>query len=502
MTARPVLSDVGLAVAVVAGLILTFAFAPFGQFWIAPLSYAALIVAWRGADPRRAFRLGFAFGVASFLGGVHWVYISIHDYGPAPVAFAAAVTVLLVTLLAVFPAIAGWVAARWFTTDGPAAWLGVFPAVWTLVEWLRGWVFTGFGWLSAGYTQTDSWIMGFAPLGGLHFMGWAVLLTAGAIVMLVRGSARQRAVAAVFAASIWVVAWLIGSTSWTEPLEEELSVALVQGAVPQELKWEVEQFAPTLELYRGLTYESAGSELIVWPEAAIPTLYGNVGEYLTEIQEWADRNGSEILLGILRADPERSAVQNTIVALGESHSFYIKRHLVPYGEYFPVPGFVRNWLRLMSLPYNDARPGPADQPPLQIAGQRIAASICYEDVFGAEQLHYLPDATLLVNVSNDAWFGDSIAPHQHLQIARVRAAEAGRFMLRATNTGVSGIIDTTGAVVATSPQFEPHVLRGVVRGYRGSTPYARWGNYAVIAACLLVLLAQLSTTKFTMRPGT
>ena len=180
----------------------------------------------------------------------------------------------------------------------------------------------------------------------------------------------------------------------------------------------------------------------------------------------------------------------------------MKRHLVPYGEYFPVPGFVRNWLRLMNLPYSDVVPGEAGQPPLEVAGETVAVTICYEDVFGAEQLHYLPDATLLVNVSNDAWFGDSIAPPQHLQIARVRAAEVGRYLLRATNTGISGIIDPRGDVVAFSPSFEPHVLRGVVWGFTGSTPYARWGNYAVVTAMLVLLLSQSLTTKFTIRPAT
>jgi apolipoprotein N-acyltransferase len=160
---------------------------------------------------------------------------------------------------------------------------------------------------------------------------------------------------------------------------------------------------------------------------------------------------------------------------------------VPFGEYFPVPDFMRQWLRLMSLPYVDAEPGPPEQPPLAVAGERIAATICYENLFGAEQLHYLPEATLLVNVSNDAWFGDSIAPHQHLQIARVRAAEAGRYMLRSTNNGITAIIDPLGNVSARIPQFEPGVLDGAVQGFTGATPYARVGNYLVVSGAFAVL---------------
>ena len=495
-------ANLNLPLVIVAGGLLTFAFAPFDLFWIAPLSYAALIYAWRGATPRRAFLLGFSFGAASFLGGVHWVYISIHDFGQAHAALAIVLTIALVVILALFVAASGWLAARWFVTDGPRAWLGVFPALWVLTEWSRGWILSGFGWLAAGYSQTDSWLMGYAALGGVHVMSWAVLLTAGALVMLCTGPTRARAVAGVLALSLWAGGYLANGTSWTQPRGNLLTVALVQGAVPQDLKWQAAQFVPTLDLYRDLTYQSEGSRLIVWPEAAVPAFYEQVSGYLADIEAWADQHGSNVMLGILRDDPAGGAFQNSLVALGDPSTFYVKRHLVPYGEYFPVPGFIRDWLRLMSLPYSDAVPGPDGQPPLDFAGERIAVTICYEDVFGAEQLHYLPEATLLVNVSNDAWFGNSIAPHQHLQIARVRAAEAGRYLLRATNTGVSGIIDPHGRVVAASPQFEPHVLKGTVEGFTGLTPYARWGNTGVVIAALLVLLLQLPITKFTIRPGT
>jgi apolipoprotein N-acyltransferase len=228
-----------------------------------------------------------------------------------------------------------------------------------------------------------------------------------------------------------------------------------------------------------------------------------VPDYLGELRAWSEAHRSEVMFGILRRTPgDANTFQNILVALTEPEQLYVKRHLVPFGEYFPVPDFVRSWMRLMSLPYTDATPGAHDQPPVQIAGELAAVTICYEEVFGAEQLHYLPEATLLVNVSNDAWFGDSIAPHQHLQIARVRAAEAGRYLLRATNTGVTAIIDPHGAIVTRGAQFEPVVLNATVRGYTGATPYARWGNYPVIVAALLALLVQLPITKFRIRPGT
>jgi apolipoprotein N-acyltransferase len=477
------------------GALLPLAFAPFELFFVAPLSYAALLFLWRDATPREAFLTGTVFGVGSFGAGTYWTYIAIHDFGGAPMPLAVLVSSALVLTLALFIGAAGWIAARFFKTSGAVAWLGTLPAVFVLTEWLRGWMFTGFGWLSAGYSQTNSWLAGLAPVLGVHGMSLAVLVIAGALVTLALGTRRERAVAVVGVAVVAVAGYAAGAKSWTEPKDRELSVALVQGAVEQDLKWRPDLLPGTLALYFGLTQQNAGTDLIVWPEAAIPDLYERQREFLRDVHAWSERHDSTVLLGILGLPPagaaESAAFQNVLIALTDEPGFYVKRHLVPFGEYFPVPGFFRNWLRLLDLPYTDGVPGPKDQPPLAAAGERIAVTICYEDVFGAEQLGSLPDATLLVNVSNDAWFGNSIAPHQHLQIAQVRAAEAGRYLLRSTNNGVTAVIDPRGRVVDTIPQFEAAVLKAAVRGYTGATPYARWGNYPVIVVTLMVLLVQL-----------
>jgi apolipoprotein N-acyltransferase len=490
-----------------AGALLPLAFAPYDQFWIAPLSYAVLFYLWGDLAPRRGFWIGVAYGLGSFGTGTYWTYIAIHDFGGAPIAMAVAVSFALMFAMALFIGAAGFVAARWLKTSGPLAWLGTLPALWVLTEWLRGWLFTGFGWLAAGYSQTDSMLMAYAPLLGIYGMSWAVLLLAGSIVSLAAGPTRARVAAAVTIGAVAAVGFAAGRHAWTEPKERDLRVALVQGAVQQDLKWRPDLLPGTKALYFGLTQQHADADLIVWPEAAIPDLYERNAEFLGDVRAWSQRSDSAVLLGILRRPPEGAAAtatfQNVLVALTDPPVTYVKRHLVPFGEYYPVPGFVRNWLKVLDLPYSDGVPGARDQPALDAAGERIAVTICYEDVFGAEQLHYLPDATLLVNVSNDAWFGDSIAPHQHLQIAQVRAAEAGRYLLRSTNTGVTAVIDPKGRVTATIPQFEAAVLTQTVRGYTGATPYARWGNYPVIAAALLILVVQLPPmTKFRIRPRT
>jgi apolipoprotein N-acyltransferase len=484
--------------AAVAGAVLPLAFAPFGQFWIAPLAYAALLYLWRDAAPWRAARIGFVFGAGAFGAGTYWTYIAVRIIGGAPLLVAGFLTLGLVAVCAAFIALAGYVAARWFTTKGALAWLGVLPALFVLTEWMRGWMFSGFGWLSAGYSQTDSWLMGYAPLAGLHAMGYAVLLTAGAVVTLVLGTHRERAAAGVVALAVWGLGLVAHDHEFTQPKERAISVVLVQGAIAQDEKWKPEQLAGTLELYRGLSEENAGANLIVWPEAAVPTLIESVRGYVADVRKTLAKSGSTVLLGALRLPPGESSdesFQNILVALSDPIQVYVKRHLVPFGEYFPVPGFIRDWMRYMNLPTGDAVSGAADQPPLEAAGERVAITICYEDVFGAEQLHYLPEATLLVNVTNDAWFGRSVAPHQHLQIARVRAAEAGRYLLRAANTGVTAVVDPRGRVVATVPQFETAVLKSTVRGYTGATPYARVGNYAVLALIVLVLAASYAAKR-------
>ena len=481
-----------------AGAVLPLAFAPFGLFLIAPLSYAALLYLWRDAAPWRAARIGFVYGCGGFGFGTYWTYIAVRIIGGAPLPVAGFLTIGLVAVCAAFIALAGYVAARWFRARGAVAWLGVLPGLFVLTEWMRGWMFSGFGWLSAGYSQTDSWLMGLAPIAGVHAMSYAVLLTAGAVVTLALGTHRERAVALVVAAAVWGAGFAGHDHDFTQPKQRALNVVLVQGAIAQDEKWKPEQLPGTLALYEGLTRPNAGADLIVWPEAAVPTLIEYVPTYLPALRKTLGKSGATVLLGALRLPPgveSEESFQNILVALTDPMQIYVKRHLVPFGEYFPVPGFIRDWMRYMNLPTGDAVSGAADQPPLDAAGERVAITICYEDVFGAEQLHYLPDATLLVNVTNDAWFGKSIAPHQHLQIARVRAAEAGRYLLRAANTGITAVIDPRGRVLATVPQFEAGVLKHTVRGYAGATPYARAGNYAVLGLVVLVLVAGYAANR-------
>jgi apolipoprotein N-acyltransferase len=484
---------------ILAGAVLPLAFAPYEQFWLAPLSYAVLLYLWSGAEPRRALGLGFAYGCASFGLGTYWTYIAVRIIGQAPVFIGVLLTVGLTVVLAAFIALAGWAAARAFRSRGAVAWLVTLPALFVLTEWLRGWMFTGFGWLAAGYSQTDSWLMGYAPAAGIHAMSWAVLVTSGALLTLWLGSHRERAVAAVALLAVWLGGLALRDRELTLANENTLEVALATAAVPQETKYDLAQLQPTLALYAELTRQGAGADLIVWPEAAIPVPIELVGAWLETVRRRAAEQGGTLLLGALRTVPATGDVaetyENALLALTDEPQVYVKRHLVPFGEFYPVPGFIRDWMRLMNLPYIDLGVGADDQPLLVVAGERLGITICYEDVFGAEQLRHLADTTLLVNVSNDGWFGDSIAIPQHLQIARVRAAEAGRFLVRAANRGITAVIDPHGRVVETIEPFRAGVLRATVRGYTGATPYARVGNYLVVVLALVALVAVFAASR-------
>ncbi len=474
--------------ALIAGAALPLAFAPFGWHPVAVLSPAALWWLWEGLDPRSSARIGFAWGAGAFLSGTYWLYISIHVFGEAPLAVAIFLMLGLVAIMALYPALVGYLCGR-VGGGGAARWVLLLPGAWTVAEWLRGWFASGFPWLSLGYSQTDAWAGGYAPVAGVYGVGLAVALLAGAALTLLRGRRVERVVALVVAGVVLAGGKLLGERGWTEPTGRTVDVALVQGAVPQDRKWLPEQREPTKALYRRLSVASAGADLVVWPEAAIPAVAHEELDYLAAVEADLRGRGTDLMLGMLEQDPSTGGYFNSLIVLGDAPGVYRKRHLVPFGEYFPVPDFVRDWMRLMSLPYVDISSGPARPAPLVAAGEPLALSICYEDAFGAEQRSFLPAATLMVNVSNDAWFGDSIAPHQHLQIARMRAMEARRYLLRATNTGISAVIRPDGRLAAASPQFETDVLEAAVEPREGATPWARRGNApAVVLAVLLAVV--------------
>ena len=471
------------------GALQSLAFAPFDLWPLGPLCLAALWLLWRGLPPGRAAWVGFFFSAGLFLSGTYWLYTSIHVLGKAPVALALFLMLGLVAIMGSYTALLAAILSRRERDDRLSHLLWVLPASWVLMEWFRGWFLSGFPWLAVGYSQIDTSLVGYAPVFGIYGVSLVTSTIAGAIVALVVLGGWRRWVPVCVIAVLWGLGAVLARHAWTAPSAPPLTVALVQGAISQDLKWQEDNRQESLAVYQRLTTDAYGSRLIVWPESALPELYQEAVPYLANIYREARSRHSDLLLGLIAYDADSSELRNGLAALGDSEQWYYKRRLVPFGEFFPVPTFIRSWMRLKNMGFVDFSPGPRHQSPLVAAGQRVAATICYEDAYAVEQLDELASATLLVNVSNDAWFGDSTAPHQHLQIARMRAIEAGRWMMRATNNGISAVIDPTGRVVSRSHQFVPEVLRGEVTPYRGETPYARLRNWPVLAWCAIGILA-------------
>lgn len=473
------------------GAMLALAFAPFGIWPLAIVCPALLFLAWQGASPKRAAAIGFWFHSGTFLAGTYWLYHSVHTIGGAPIWVAMLLMLGLVAIMGAYLALLGYLQARVLPTGGPLRWLIGLPALWVLLEWWRGWFLTGFPWLSLGYAHIDSPLAALAPVWGVYGIGLVCALSAGALVTLLLGNARQRMMATAVLVLPWLVSWPLWKHEWTQVTDGPISVAVVQGSVPQDHKWSPEWRDKTLALYHDLAKPHFGTQLIVWPEAALPDLAHQLTHYLSELWTEARAANSDLVMGLLHYDPQRDAYYNGVLALSDDVQWYHKRHLVPFAEFFPVPDVVRGWMRMMSLPYSDFNAGDAHQPALHAAGQKLGLTICYEDGYGAEQLSTLKDATLLVNVTNDAWFGDTSAPYQHLDISRMRALEAGRDMVRAANDGVSALIAADGQVVATLPRFQAAVLTGQVQPRTGLTPYARVGNWPVIVLCVAGMLVVL-----------
>lgn len=477
-----------LLAAAVAGALLALAFAPYEIWPLAVLCPAVLMTLWQGATPRQAGWQGFAFGFGTFTAGTWWLYVSIHIFGEAPIWLTLLLTLALVVLMASYYALLGYLVVRLLPARGGWCWLAGIPALWLLIEWLRGWLFTGFPWLSLGYSQTDSWLAGFAPVLGVYGVSAVLLVGSGALLALWRGAPRLRGLALVLLLLPWLAGLLLGRVEWTRASGAPVSVAIVQGAIPQDIKWLLANRLPTRDIYRTLNQQALGARLILWPESAVTELANQITRYLADIYRVSHSAGSDVVLGVLRVADNGEDVYNSMLALTEPLAFYDKRHLVPYSEYFPVPEWVRGWLQRLNLPYSDISKGAEHQPVLHAGGLNIAPTICYEDAFGTAQRAMLREADVLANVTNDAWFGHSSARYQHFQISRMRAIEAQRYLLRAANDGVSAVVGPRGEVVQRASEYRQAVIRGTVTPRRGLTPYARTGDWPVLVLAALTLI--------------
>lgn len=478
--------------ALIGGALLPLAFAPFKLLALAIAMPALLFALWHRASAGRAAWRGFLFGLGMFGVGTSWVYVSLHNYGNMPVPLAALTVLLFTAALAGFPALAGWLQARFIGSRDSVRIVLLMPALWVLCEWMRGWFLTGFPWLHLGYSQIAGPLSGFAPWLGVYGVSWATALSAGLVVQGLRDHARRWTHYFPALCLLWVGGWLAGTVEWTRPIGDPIRVALVQGNVPLEIKWLPNRRRSILERYIGLSRRATDVDLVIWPEAAMPAYLDQIDPtYLSQLRRQAANDGADFLIGVVERDRAKNAFYNSVIGIGSVPGIYRKQHLVPLGEFLPLKSVFGWLLDYLDIPMSDFTAGSPDQRPLHAAGQAIAVSICYEDAFGEEIIRPLPDATLLVNVSEDAWFGDSFAPHQRLQMARMRALETGRAMLRVANTGLSAVIDPRGNIVGVhAPQFIHMVFTQAVQPMQGATPYVRFGNWLVVSIIIITVMLE------------
>ncbi|MFZ5756326.1 MAG: apolipoprotein N-acyltransferase [Pseudomonadota bacterium] len=492
--------------AALAGAANTLAFAPFGLWPLAVLSPLALYLLLRGLDARAAFTRGFAYGFGFWLAGVSWVFVSIHVYGYTPLPMAIALTLAFAAMLSLL-FFAWWTAVYAWLARGilrPA----VFVALWLLGEWVRSWLFTGFPWLYQGYAVIDTPLSGFAPVGGVLLVSVIMLACAVLLADIVTGTRRARLVAVAAIAALFAGGALLRGIDWTSPVKtadgmtRSLSVSLVQGNIPQDMKWLMEMQEPTIEIYAELTRNEWGRDLLIWPESAVPKLVHESLPLIDALRTRADASHSAFITGMPYAYTHNGipVFHNTVLSIGGPSGLrmYHKVHLVPFGEVVPFADLLRAiapFFSLQGIPLQGFTPGDDHQPPLPAGDHRLATFLCYEIVYADYVRKQARSADILLTVSNDAWFGTSHGPHQHFQIARMRALETGRWLLRGTNTGMTGIVDPSGRVTARAEPYTRTVLRGDVLPMQGDTPFMIVGEWPVLGAIALVLLMALRRTR-------
>lgn len=475
-----------LIITFIAGLSLPLAFQPFGLYLFAIFSPAIFFYLLHKHSGLDAFKLGYSYGFGMFGFGVYWLHVSINLFGGINLIMAIISTYLLVAFMALYIGLFAWLATKIKVESKNIYFVIVLPSLWVIVEWFRGWFLTGFPWLNLGASQTDSIFSGIAPLFGVYGVSFVIAMLAGIIYVLCLEKGKGRFMTFTFSLIIVVSCWQFKNIDWTQNKQETLNIAMIQGAIPQEQKWLPNMRIPTYERYMALTENHWKDDLIIWPETAVPAFYHDATDFLNRLREVVLYHETNFLTGIPVYNQESKEYFNSIVMLNNSDKFYHKKHLVPFGEYFP--SFVQPFLRILGIPMSNFTPAKDGEFTITTDKVILGMSICYEDAYGSIVRKALPSAELLINVSNDAWFGDSIAAHQHLQIARMRAIENGRYLLRSTNTGVSAIINEKGKVIKTSPQHQQDALSGEITLFSGTTLFSQYGNGLIISIAFLLLV--------------
>lgn len=485
-----------VAIAAIAGALIPLTLAPYNVWPLAFISLMTLAWLMSGQTGRRCGLYGFAFGLGLYGVGASWVYISIHHFGSTSLVLSLLMTIAFVSGLALCFALPFFAYGRWLSRL-PGATLWAFPAVYVLGEWMRTWFLTGFPWLYLGYGHLHSPLAGWAPVFGVLSLSLIVALTSTTVLIAITKElkAAQRLTALALVCALWLGGYGLTFAQWTEIQDTPIEVGIAQGNIPQELKWEPSFLNETFRIFNELSDSLWDKDWVIWPEAAIPLLYTEAKGDLESLEQQAKRTDTVFITGILYddwskvdgANWEDIKYYNSLVALGNGSGVTFKTRLVPFGEYVPLEKWLRGMINFFNLPTSIIHPGPAYEKGLNANGVEVAPTICYEVVYPDLVAQRARDAEVLLTVSNDAWFGLSIGPVQHFEMAQMRALETGRYMIRATNNGLTGIIDPKGKTLMQGGRYTREALSGTVYPAKGQTPFLLWLSYPLLGFCALMI---------------
>ncbi len=479
-----------ILISLFAGCILPFAFAPFHIWPLTILSLTILIATWCHATPKQAFIRGLCYGIGSFAVGVSWVFVSIHVYGYTTIPIAILLTGMFIIILALFPAVQGIILAKYYKSNHIAKILIGFPTSWVIFEWIRSWIFTGFPWLFLGYSQLNSPLKGYAPIISVYGVSLATTISASLIAVLFIKNYKRKYISIIMIPLLWFGGWVLSQKTWTTLDPDAHSITLVQGNLTPDDKFaQHNPIQSTQDTYGTLSLQDIQSKIIIWPENSLSLPLPYSIEYLNKLDELLKSNESTLILGLpIQVENDHNHYYNSIKAIGQGSGEYYKRHLVPFGDYVPFETWLRGIINFFDLPMSAFTPGLIPTQPLQVPDVKILPLVCYEISYPQYVQQNLANqqSTVILNISEDGWFGNSWGPHQHLDIARMRALETGRFVIRSTTSGISAIIDPQGNIVKQSPQFIQHVLHGEFHNITGNTPWIKIGFWPLLS-CLLIL---------------